>query len=622
MSKTRNLYKRGNVFYGRVAAPKALRELRRALGQQKQREVHRSLDTSDLKEAQRRLASFLDQCYQEFEREEAHLRANGAKPLRPPTAEDMAAIRRHFFKAELQIDEWERMEWESPSEIEEVREQVRQQIANDPPKAMAELIRLPSYLECIGPSQAEISIEGREVLKRELTTHLAQNEYSMVRGIIDGYCHDIGLRIEPTSHEYKSLARGLIKEWIRALEVTEQRDKGIYDPQHDNEAAEEILHVGGGNASAEVVDLSAEREKHPRKGKRIRDYFDAHLKECKPHLRENDLKSHWATLRQFVECNGEKPVTEYGRSDMSAFKKGLKKYPANAARFYPDVPFNRVLQRNQSDGHPTLSSHSVRTKLSIMSVFGKWLEENVDGVDANNFSTSLPKRDDRQRMEPFTLDEVAKILNSYAFTGCESERNYGKPGTFKLRDWHFWFTLIAAFTGARTNEIMQLELADLREEKGVLVFDISDEGEGKSLKTKGSRRLVPVHPTLIELGLIDYREKLEASGAKSLFEDAPVDKDGRRAKVASKWSRKFLGKIGVKGQDDLGGFHRWRHTLPDALRRADVDQYDIAAAMGHEIDISRMNRHYGREMDMSLEKRKEMLSKAAYPGVDFSLLAP
>lgn len=266
MSKTRNLYKRGNVFYGRVAAPRALRELRKASGLQKQSEVHRSLDTSDLKEAQRRLASFLDQCYQAFEREEAQLRSDGVKPLRPPTAEDLAAIRRHFFKAELQIDEWERMEWESPSEIEAVRQQVLQQIANDPPRSMAELIRLPGYLDSIGPSSAEISVNGRKDLKRELTTHLAQNEFRMVRGIIDGYCQDIGLHIEPTSHEYKSLARGLIKEWIKALEVTEQRDQGIYDPRHDNEAAEANLLAGGGNASADVVDLSAEREKHPRKG--------------------------------------------------------------------------------------------------------------------------------------------------------------------------------------------------------------------------------------------------------------------------------------------------------------------------------------------------------------------
>lgn len=623
MPKTKNLLKRGDRFYGRVALPRRLRELRQAMGLPDRREVIRSLQTPDRRVAERQLPSFLSQCFREFEREEEKLRSQGARPLKAPTADDLAAIRQQFFRDTLRDDELERTLRKSPTEVEAMREELRQRLTVNPPKTELELLFAPGYLEYeVAKNAAETSAERRAILKSELAKHLALSEDALVAGIAEAYCQASGLVLERGTLEYKSLARGLVKEWIKALGVAEQRDNGIYDPQHHSEAAGEGVPAGGGNALAEVVDLSAEREKHPRRGKRLRDYFDAYLKECKPRLRENDLKAHWATLRQFVECNGEKAVTQYGRSDMSAFKKGLKDYPANAARIYQDAPFKKVLQRNRTDGHATLNSNTIRSKLSTMSAFGKWLEENVDGVDASNFSTSLPKRDDRQRMEPFTLDEVGKILNAYAFTGCESERNYGKPGKFKLRDWHFWFTLIAAFTGARTNEIMQLEPADLREEKGVLVFDISDEGEGKSLKTKGSRRLVPVHPTLIELGLIDYRENLQASGAKSLFEDAPVDKDGRRAKVASKWARKFLGKVGVKGHGDLGGFHRWRHTLTDALRLAGVEDYDISVVLGHKVNVARMTGHYGRELSMSLERRKEILSKAEYPGVDFSLLMP
>ena len=622
MSKIRNLYKRGNMFYGRVAAPRTLRELRKSLGLPKKDDVHRSLGTSDLKVAERLVSTFLDQCYREFEREEAQLQADGAKPLRAPTADDLAAIRRQFLSDTLRDDELERKLRTSPTEVEAMREELRQRLMANPPKTGMELLCTPGYLAYESAKDEESwSIERREILKSELTTHLIQSEDALVAGIIEACCHANGLVFDRGSFEYKSLARDLLKEWIKALEVTKQRDQGIYDSRHDDDSVGESGSLTR-TADAQVVELSEARAKRSRNDERIKDHFQAYLKECKPKLRSSDLQAYWATLRQFVECNGDKAVTEYGRSDMSALKKELRSYPTNAARIYPGVPFKKVLQRNRTDGHPTLNSNTVRSKLSMMSAFGKWLEENVDGVDASNFSTNLPKRDDRQRMEPFTLGEVGKILNSHAFIGCESDRNYSKPGKFRLRDWHFWFTLIAAFTGARTNEIMQMDVTDLREEKGVLVFDFTDEGDGKSLKTKGSKRLVPVHPMLIELGLVAYRDRLVARGVNSLFEDAPVDKDGRRARVASKWFRKFLGKIGVKGQHDLGGAHRWRHTMADALRRADVDQYDIAAAMGHEIDISRMNRHYGREMDMSIDRRLDILSKAEYPGVDFSLLMP
>lgn len=621
MPKSKNLLRRGGRFYGRVALPKRLRELRHAMGLPDRREVTRSLQTPDRRVAERLLPSFLDQCYREFEREEEKLRAQGAKPLKAPTATDMAEIRRQFFRDTLQDDELERTLRKTPREVEKARDELRQRLAANPPKDAWELLRVPAHVEFgFGGDQAKTSIERRLILKNELRAHLVQSDDALVANVVEAYCHAKGLVFDRESFEYKRLARDLVKEWLNALEVAERRDQGVYDAEHD--AEEGTVEPSASSAQAKVVNLADARAKHPRRGEHLKDYFDSYLKERKSKLREKDRQVLRATLRQFIECNGDKAVTEYGRSDMSAFKRELKKYPTNAAKIYPGLSFEKVLKSNLVDVNPTLNSNTVRSKLSTMSSFGKWLEDNVDGVDASNFSTSLPPRDDRERMEPFTDEEVAKILSSHAFVGCESDRNYSKPGAFRLRDWHFWFTLIAAFTGARTNEIMQMEVTDLREEKGVLVFELSDEGEGKSLKTKGSKRLVPVHPTLVELGLIAYRDGLVAGGATSLFEGAPEDEDGRRSTRASKWFRKFLGKIGVKGKGDRGGAHRWRHTLTDALRRAGIDEYDIALVLGHKVDIARMTGKYGREMSMQIGKRRDLLSKAEYPTVDFSLLIP
>jgi hypothetical protein len=67
--------------------------------------------------------------------------------------------------------------------------------------------------------------------------------------------------------------------------------------------------------------------------------------------------------------------------------------------------------------------------------------------------------------------------------------------------------------------------------------------------------------------------------------------------------------------------HRWRHTLTDALRAAGVDDYDAAQVLGHKVDVAKMTAHYGRTVgSMSVAARAEMLAKASYPTVDFSLL--
>jgi len=627
VSKTKNLMKRGNVFYGRIAVPKELRSLRAAsgkTGKENPREITLSLRTSDRKAVDRLLPIFMDRMLREFDAEVDRLRSTGVRPLVQPSAQDLAEVRQEFFADELQRDEFERNLRKSRAEVEVMREQLAARLAKSPPKDSLELLLAPGVIEFeVAKNAAEMSTTRRGYLAAELRKHLAESNYVLVSDVIEHASLTRGLDFKPDSLEYKTLARGLIKEWLKALEVADRRDQGVHNDDHlmEGDAATGESHRARGR-HGDVVHLAAERSRRPAKGETMRNYFDQFMREQKAHVKPNDAQSLRATLRQFIECNGDRPASDYGKSDMAAYKKGLQQFPANATKLYPNVKFKTVIERNRKDGHPTLSSNTVRTKLGHLAVFGRWLEANADGVDASNFVTSLPKRDDRERMEPFSLEEVCRILNSNAFVGCESANNYQKPGSFKLRDWHFWMTLIAAFTGARVNEIVQMEITDLRQEGGIWAFDITDEGDGQSVKTKGSKRLLPVHPQLIELGLLDYRDGLVARGATSLFHDVNIGRNGRRSEAASRWFRKFLQRIGVKQSGDLGGAHRWRHTLTDALRRADIDKYDISATLGHHIDIGRMTREYGREMDMSLSKRLEFLSEASYPGVDFTLIAP
>src|SRR6185312_4646982 len=95
MTLPKNLTKRGNVFYGRVAVPKSLRALREA-GQatKNPNEIIRSLGTSDRKMADQLLREFLVAARKEFVSEERALRATGNSALTPPTASDLADIRR------------------------------------------------------------------------------------------------------------------------------------------------------------------------------------------------------------------------------------------------------------------------------------------------------------------------------------------------------------------------------------------------------------------------------------------------------------------------------------------------------------------------------------------------
>ena len=78
----------------------------------------------------------------------------------------------------------------------------------------------------------------------------------------------------------------------------------------------------------------------------------------------------------------------------------------------------------------------------------------------------------------------------------------------------YWVPLIGIFTGMRVGEICSLYLDNIREiggnqRKKRWVIDILEEPNrpDKKLKNQSSRRIVPIHDTLLELGFIDFIKK-------------------------------------------------------------------------------------------------------------------
>ena len=95
----------------------------------------------------------------------------------------------------------------------------------------------------------------------------------------------------------------------------------------------------------------------------------------------------------------------------------------------------------------------------------------------------------------------------------------------------------------RQNEIGQLLVSDITETDGVWCVDVNPKGEGKKVKTKAAKRLVPVHSKLTELGFLDYVEKLRAQGKARLWPDLVPSRDGYGQKISrwyASWRKKWL----------------------------------------------------------------------------------
>jgi integrase len=230
------------------------------------------------------------------------------------------------------------------------------------------------------------------------------------------------------------------------------------------------------------------------------------------------------------------------------------------------------------------SPATVRKQLNLMgAVFSVALKNHK--VARNPFAgvtVTMGPRTKKPRV-PFTPDELKALFATPVFT--EGHRPVGGAGEAA-----FWLPLLALFSGARMEELAQLLVADVKESEGQMYLHITDipdeddEGEQphKSLKNASSRRRVPVHPELIRLGLLEYRQAMLDAGEKMLFPLVKTGSGDKRQRSAnySKWFGRYLREV-ANVSDKRKTFHSFRHGFKDAARRAGVPQDCHHALTGH-----------------------------------------
>jgi integrase len=138
-----------------------------------------------------------------------------------------------------------------------------------------------------------------------------------------------------------------------------------------------------------------------------------------------------------------------------------------------------------------------------------------------------------------------------------------------------WVPFVAAYTGARVAEICQLRAEDIRSIEGIpcMVFA----AEAGSLKNANSERAVPLHPSLIEEGFLDFAAKMKEG---PLFVDLKPDTFGSRGGTGSKMLSRWVRSIGIK-DERISPNHSWRHRLKTLARRHGLAADHVDAITGH-----------------------------------------
>jgi len=230
---------------------------------------------------------------------------------------------------------------------------------------------------------------------------------------------------------------------------------------------------------------------------------------------------------------------------------------------------------------------TVNKRLDVLrAVFSYGLEE--DKVAKNPFVNLRMKeaKKAKSKRQPMGEHDLTKLFNGLTL-GSED----------------FWVTMIAAYQGARQNEILQLRREDIFKERDTWVISFHDRFDNNSLKTESSVRVVPIHHRLISLGLTDW--VVSIGKGQRLFQSASLGIYGNYSQAYSKHINAVFRSLRVTNH-----FHSLRHSFRDACREAEVPS-DIADYMGGWSGSASVSRSYGA-LEFSLSHMKRQLNKVFY----------
>jgi len=255
-----------------------------------------------------------------------------------------------------------------------------------------------------------------------------------------------------------------------------------------------------------------------------------------------------AEFTKFVAVVGDKPIHLLTKDDGRRYKESLL--------------------TDRKLALATVSKH-----ISTLTVMWKWAEAQgfVGDNGLNPFKGLMPNKKAIRRelkiRKAFTDEQLVTVLGSPDFL-AQRER----------RPERYWLVLLCLFEVCRREEAGQLTLADIQERDDVPFIRITDEGPDQALKNAGSRRRVPIHSSLIELGFLDYVKTIKASRHERLF---PQLRQGPKgfADPVGKWFGRSMHKCGLT--DPLLVLHSLRHTGITKLHAAGCPANVVLLLVGH-----------------------------------------
>lgn len=279
------------------------------------------------------------------------------------------------------------------------------------------------------------------------------------------------------------------------------------------------------------------------------------------------IKTYRMKFGVFLDWSGDRHIEDVSHEDITEYKEHLM--------------HNAVVRGGRRTGQIGLDLTTVDNYVGVLNGMYKWAQKG--GLYPRQML--LPTFEQRETTKSMKRDRARAGRANRGFKPHELIQAF-QPEIYLAQNesaHHYWPALIALFTGMRLGEVSQLALADIRLERGIWAIDINDD-DYKRVKSAAARRVIPLHPVLISLGLPEFVADVRKLnlGAQLFPMLLPKLGDGSLGNAPGKKWDLYLKVAGLT--DDALTFHSLRKTANTLLKKKKVP-FDVRCQMvGHEND--------------------------------------
>lgn len=257
--------------------------------------------------------------------------------------------------------------------------------------------------------------------------------------------------------------------------------------------------------------------------------------------------------------------------DIDEFKEFLEAFPNISRLPYKHMSFDAISKCTNIPEDVIISTDTQSKYLKILKQFFNFMVD--DNIIQHNPCKRLIMPDDKSvKRDPFNKEDLKQLFTLFETL---DDRKY------------IYYTL--AYTGMRPSEFWK---SSISEEEGIIYFDLTD--PELALKTSHSRRKIPLHKRLLEMGM---HQKL-----------LHLQRTFKQEAISIYFNKKI--KPSMSGSESKI-MYSFRHTVATELKRSDVIMDKVSELLGHSYESNTMTKSTYAG-GYTLHQLKEAIDKLPY----------